>query len=450
MTQEEQASVLARWLSGPPGTPPPPELDREVVESVYALRPELAPDPVVDLDEILGSVRAGPLAAPGAAGSAPTDDAGGEVVPFPVTARATRADAQPAAAGRGWVRWATVAVGGTSSLGLLVAAAAVLVFVALPQLPGAPRSEAEIPAASATAAREAPSVADAPLPDPAPAAATTEPPHPAAGAPVPSAGRAMQSGVAYRDTTTIPEVQGDAVAVADDLKQEKASPAVDLDAVAVVEDEEAVEIAPVSELAKLGYVEAGATAGYADAPPPAASPAAPMEQAAAVVARRAEAKRERSEAARSADKEQEQASEPADDGPVSDRAAAVPRDATANGWRRGVDKATQQVFDAALTEAEAKVRAGDPGGGAERLAGAVGAPARAGQYVAARAAALWLQAGDPAAAAAVARRGLALSSDNTPERSQLLLTLGDALAASGDAVGAAEAWAQGAAANRSR
>lgn len=429
MTQEEQATVLARWLSEPPGTLPPPELDADVVESMYALRPELAPAPDVDLDEILASVSAGPLARPGAVGvSAP--EGGGEVVAFPTAGRAAPA---PSATGGSWWRWATLAAGGTSSLGLLVAAAAVLLFVALPQLP---RSTEPAPAAAEApsepqAARSAPAPADAPPPPP-------PPPPVAASRPTATTGEEaapMRGEPKLRERTTIPELaEVPPLAAAPPPPVVAEPPAAEaagvLDAVADLEDE---------DLDALEQEQAGLGAAAA---PQAAPP--PAQAARAVVARDKAAKEERkAEDAPAAD-------DLGADATRSDRASAVPRDLSANGWRRGVDKATQQVFDAALTEAEATARQGDARGAAERLAAAVGAPARAGQYVAGRAAASFLTAGDPAAAAAVARRGLALSSDNTPERAQLLLALGDALQAAGDPAGAEDAWRQAAAANASR
>lgn len=450
MTQEEQATVLARWLSEPPGTLPPPELDPDVVESMYALRPELAPAPDVDLDEILASVSAGPLAKAGAV-STSAPEGGGEVVAFPTSGRAAPA---PTATGGSWWRWATLAAGGTSSLGLLVAAAAVLLFVALPQLP---RSNESAPAAAEApsepqAARSAPAPADAPPPPPPP------PPPAASRSTADSDVTPMRGEPALRERSTIPEL-------AEGLPERAAAPAgpvvVSADAPeSTVGQAASAGLPPVDPAAEVvqdavadldddhgvegGFLEQAPSMGVAAAPPPAAAPAeAPR---AVALARDKAARDERKLDAPATPRAEEEL----EDAPASDRASAVPRDLSANGWRRGVDKATQQVFDAALTEAEATARQGDARGAAERLAAAVGAPARAGQYVAGRAAASFLTAGDPAAAAAVARRGLALSSDNTPERSQLLLVLGDALQAAGDATGAEDAWRQAAAANASR
>ena len=61
MSIEQQAEQLAEWLEANPGTPPPADIDPEVIEAVYSLRPELAPPARVDLDEILGSVEEGPF-----------------------------------------------------------------------------------------------------------------------------------------------------------------------------------------------------------------------------------------------------------------------------------------------------------------------------------------------------------------------------------------------------
>ena len=63
MTTEEQAKKLAEWLEQNPGSPPPEGIDREVLEAIYAIRPDLAPAPQVDLDTILGHISTGPFSA---------------------------------------------------------------------------------------------------------------------------------------------------------------------------------------------------------------------------------------------------------------------------------------------------------------------------------------------------------------------------------------------------
>jgi hypothetical protein len=58
------AEALQEWLASPAGTPPPPVLPVGVVEATYVLRPELAPALRVGIDDILGELREGPLAEP--------------------------------------------------------------------------------------------------------------------------------------------------------------------------------------------------------------------------------------------------------------------------------------------------------------------------------------------------------------------------------------------------
>lgn len=81
MTPEErEAQQLARWLEQHPGAEPPADISPEVVEAVYALRPELAPAARVTVSEILERVNEGPLAratpaaAPGARREVAADD----------------------------------------------------------------------------------------------------------------------------------------------------------------------------------------------------------------------------------------------------------------------------------------------------------------------------------------------------------------------------------------
>ncbi|MFN7143313.1 MAG: hypothetical protein ACK4YP_06020 [Myxococcota bacterium] len=80
MDDETKAQRLAEWLSSPPGTAPPEDLDPEVLGAVYALLPDRAPAPRVTLDDILAGVTTGPFA-----------PAPGEVVAFP----GRRVEAEP-------------------------------------------------------------------------------------------------------------------------------------------------------------------------------------------------------------------------------------------------------------------------------------------------------------------------------------------------------------------
>ncbi len=62
MTEINEPRLLAEWLDAHPGEPPPEGVDAEVVEAVYALRPDLAPAPRVTIDDILAGVTTGPFA----------------------------------------------------------------------------------------------------------------------------------------------------------------------------------------------------------------------------------------------------------------------------------------------------------------------------------------------------------------------------------------------------
>jgi len=62
MTDPRQEALLAQWLDDP-SSGPPEGLENDVVESMIALRPELAPAPGVSLDDILAGVTEGPFTA---------------------------------------------------------------------------------------------------------------------------------------------------------------------------------------------------------------------------------------------------------------------------------------------------------------------------------------------------------------------------------------------------
>lgn len=114
MTPEErQALALAEWLEAHPGTAPPKDVDADVLQAIYALRPELAPEPGVTADDILSLVTDGPLAGP-----APQTLAA--VPPVPAPANANR---------QAWLPWL---VGGASA----IAAAALALVVIGPSLVG--------------------------------------------------------------------------------------------------------------------------------------------------------------------------------------------------------------------------------------------------------------------------------------------------------------------------
>lgn len=66
MSENRQAQSLARWLDSSPGDAPPADLAEDVVQAVLALRPDRAPAPRVGVLDILDAVQEGPLASPDA------------------------------------------------------------------------------------------------------------------------------------------------------------------------------------------------------------------------------------------------------------------------------------------------------------------------------------------------------------------------------------------------
>ena len=61
MSEQIEIQKLVAWLESHPGEPPPAELDSEVVEAVYVLRPDLAPAPRVRVEDIMERIQSGPL-----------------------------------------------------------------------------------------------------------------------------------------------------------------------------------------------------------------------------------------------------------------------------------------------------------------------------------------------------------------------------------------------------
>ncbi len=61
MSEQLEIQKLVAWLEGHPGEPPPAELDGDIVETVYVLRPDLAPAPRVRIEDIIGRIQTGPL-----------------------------------------------------------------------------------------------------------------------------------------------------------------------------------------------------------------------------------------------------------------------------------------------------------------------------------------------------------------------------------------------------
>ena len=177
---QDEGQDLARFLA----TTAPADadaLDADVREAVFALRPDLAPAPRLTADDILATVRTGPLAddASTSTPSSLVSRDGAEVVAFPGTTNddedassaeeasdATVSDdtTKPPPSRR---RWAI----GTSGVGLLLAAAATLLLVSRPILQEAAQAPAESRSAAPGLEEERDSLqslSDAPQPSKAP------------------------------------------------------------------------------------------------------------------------------------------------------------------------------------------------------------------------------------------------------------------------------------------
>lgn len=176
MDEEQRAKLLAEWLNGPAGRPPPEGLDDETLAAVYALSPARAPSPRVSVEDILAQVSEGPFATP--------SQTAGEVVGFPAPAKKA-APARRSRPSRLW--WAFPGVGVA-----LAAAAAVAILV--PTLGHDAAQEQMYEAARTASAPAAPPPPPPPsLPemaqpaDEAPAAVTIEAPRSPAAEPDPAA-----------------------------------------------------------------------------------------------------------------------------------------------------------------------------------------------------------------------------------------------------------------------
>lgn len=148
MNEQQQAQALARWLTEGAQGEPPAGIDPEVLDGLYAVRPDLAPRARVTASEILDGVDV----APWSSASDPSDN----VVPFPVPASAPEPSPKPQAIPRRW----------GPALGAMVALAASVLLVVRQQPTTTPQT-AEL----ATIDAAAPEGLDLPSAEPPPAAA---------------------------------------------------------------------------------------------------------------------------------------------------------------------------------------------------------------------------------------------------------------------------------------
>lgn len=439
MTEDKQSAALARWLDAGGRGDPPAGIDEDVLEALFALRPDLAPAPQLDLDDLLAGITTGPFAATA------DDEPGGEVVPFPVPA-SLPADADPDVlsaprarpAARPW--WRQWAVGGVA--GTLAAAAAVLLVVvsiddpsALPSPAAAlrrPSAKEEAQAVDRDELREQaasaePEVAQVTPPDAAPrredqrkagpldAVALGSTSSRGDGAPAAekkkdaTAERKEAQGntgtAGLRDAETVTQWEPPEPLTQTGLSAPSNTATYD-DAVVYGEQEEVV--------GTLGFAEgAGArTPTRATAPGGRVSKSAPAAPTAAAEA-------------------------PPPPAPTADRSFNPTDD-----WRASLDAATRQRVDGALQIAALRASQGAPRTAALDLRPYVQAPTRAGQAVAAQAAQYALQAGDDRLAAELIDLGLALGGPGTTEHTALLRLRSSATPAKARASDAAPAEAE--------
>ncbi|MCB9795776.1 MAG: hypothetical protein H6741_24030 [Alphaproteobacteria bacterium] len=471
MSPEDQASQLARWLAERPGAEPPDGLDPEVIEAVYALRPDLAPAPRVTVDDILAGVGVGPFAhldaAPeGAAQGAPplpeqVPGVDAEVVPFSVVAARRR---------RLW-----------GGLGALAAAALVLI-VALPALdeapgPGsdplkqtermlmdAPAQEAE-PVASGDLQQPMAEGAEGPADLPKPAAAPPPPRAPAKASP-PSA-RTPQGNVASSGGGSAGPGTYDQLELGRSASGEAWTPE---------EAQAASAPSPLEPVSAVAQTEAAFEDGLASPSQSGASALDDIEEANARPARRErEGLFDRRDASNtvspepvadagsydwgadeavadndrySAEEEELVEEEPIPTDVAGLRGLAWPGDYS-DGWWRGTSAEPRMA--PVLSEASAAAGRGDPSAAARACAALIADPsAPVGQDMAWRAASYALQAGDSASASRWIAQGKQRSSANTAFLARLWALEGQVLEARGDTEGARQAYRTAAVLNQAR
>ncbi len=386
MTSDENtAKALARWLDQPPGTEPPSELGRDVVEAVYALRPDLAPVPRLTADDILADVRRGPLATFTASPTSTGSREGAEVVAFPGE-RADASESDPGFAARPGRRmwwW----VGGTGGVGLALVAAATLALVALPGLKP-DQEEASVLAASPDAAETPATRPAAELQTEADLLAPIDAARSAPASPRAAAG----GGRASFELEAKLGTRGPAEPRADDAASPPSRSA--------------------EEMAGLGSVGGG---GNNVAPP------APIAEVAASASESNTGAVAQEAVPQEAEKAQAKPKlAVADAAPVGNRVDGLPSG-------EGLDEETRDKIDETVVRAE-RVRKKDRQAANEILSEVIAPPAVSGQYAATVAAERALDDGDPDAALEIARQGLALSDLETPERARLEEIESEALA----------------------
>jgi hypothetical protein len=377
MTPEEQAHALTRWLEEPEGTDPPAGLDQDVVESMYALRPERAPAARVTPDEILSMVVAGPLGSGSEQAAVPGSDPA-EVVAFPAP-EVPNAPVQTSK--RRWWRVANQ-WGGISAI---VATAATLAFVASPMFLTFDKAATPHSAASPPTMEN-----DAPRSTRPAASPMAEEARPARSRPIVKKEASRPSSGA----PTKPKV----------VEAEVEQGYIDMD------EPEPMKGAIIAEVAAQQMNDAPVVAdGLGNT--------ADLEGA-------------------FEDEVLPRAS--ADD--LSDLRAQADPGPLGTAWRSQVEGATLSEIDRAVQRSEKLANSGRYSDAADVMAAHITAPAAMGQAQAVVAATWYLQGDDAAGAISAISRGLSLSSAPSVARAKLELLFGDALERQGQPDAAAAAY----------
>jgi hypothetical protein len=175
VNENREAQALARWLEEHPGQAPPPDVDPEVIEALYALRPDLAPAPSVRIEDIFAAVGSGPFAT--------AKDAEEEMITEEVVSlaaeRAKRLPSEAAPASRPPARravwWSAPGIGALAAAALalviILPTAGILLTQKTADMEAAapPPAPATAPAEELGAKVAEPSTEAAPAPQPAPA-----------------------------------------------------------------------------------------------------------------------------------------------------------------------------------------------------------------------------------------------------------------------------------------
>ncbi|MCB9742816.1 MAG: hypothetical protein H6740_09460 [Alphaproteobacteria bacterium] len=472
MSPEDQASQLARWLAERPGVEPPEGLDPEVIEAVYALRPDLAPAPRVTVDDILAGVTSGPFAGEPSV----TADADMEATPIPgVDAEIVSFSAS--AARRRQRIW--------GGLGVVAAAAMALFIVSTPNMepvsgPGssaeqraqraledAPMAEAS-PAEQAAPAGKAAAQGDSASADPAP---RRQAPRPARSTPTPAPAQepATTSSLSRYDQLQVGASSG-ATATGGDVwtpeEAEKAkdarsgpSPLQSVDAPAVAEaEDDAAFYDGVESVSQRAYDMSDADEVQAAGGRAATSAGSGMldmeerREREGLLGRR-NASNTMTPAEPSADYSYETEEELAQEQPLpSDlaglRAMAWPGDYS-DGWWQGSSASPR--MSPVLEAARQSAASGDNAAAAQACAALINDPsAPVGQDMAWRAANYAWQAGDRSSATRYISQGKQRSSANSPFLARLYALEGQLYEASGNTEAATQAYRTAAVLNQAR